>query len=134
MGMDQGLRRIVQVNALFSLAIGGLLAAMPDRVGEWLGVDISGWLRLLGAALVGHFVLLWWAQAQDDVSKWARLNLLAIAPYPILMIGLVVLGLVEKNSGTLLVLIDGAIVGGMAVVHWWLLRSPTEARARLIAP
>ena len=46
-----------------------------------------------------------------------RLNLAAIAPYPLLMVILVVTGLVDRPLGQLLVLVDGAVVGALAAVH-----------------
>lgn len=124
--MHRSLRLILRVNAVFSLATGMLLAVAPGTVGAWLGVTIDGWLRLLGIGLIGHFAVLWWAQARPDPRPLAKLNLLSIAPYPLLMIGLVAFGLVERNLGRGLVLVDGLIVGVIAWGHLRELKAPSS--------
>ncbi len=115
-------RNALAANAAFSLGTGLLLAIAPATVGGWLGVEVDGWLRLLGIALLGHAAMLAWAASQAETRKWAQLNLLAIAPYPVLMIGLVVTGLVSRPLGQGLVLADGVIVGAIAAMHWLGLR------------
>lgn len=116
------------VNAAFSLASGALIGLVPGTVGGWLGVDIDGWLRLVGLALFGHGVMLLGAVRQPDVAKWAKLNLMAIAPYPLLMIVLVATGLIDRPLGQVLALVDGAAI---AVIAGWLgksLREPAPVR------
>ena len=110
-------RLVLRANAVFSLGTGLLLAIAPATVGEWLGVSIDGWLRVLGLALVGHFVLLLWAASLPDVGPLARLNLLSIAPYPLLMIVLSV-AVIDRTIGQVLLLVDGAVVGSLAVALW----------------
>jgi len=78
----------LRINAGFSLLTGLLLAAVPGVVGDWLGVSIDGWLRLLGIALLGHVVVL-----------------------------LVISGVVSRPLGVGLVLVDAAVVGGIAMLH-----------------
>ena len=109
-------------NAVFSLGCGLLFVFSPATVSSWLGVDIDTWLRLFGVGLISHFAILMWAVKQPAVGKWAKLNLLAIAPYPLLMV--VAAGLVEK--GQALVLLDGAIVGAFAVMQWAGLRKMSQ--------
>ena len=108
-------------NAVFSLGTGLLLALVPGTVGGWLGVEVDGWLRLLGIALLGHAAILVWAKADgarhDRTRQWTLANLAAIAPYPALMVLLVATGLVDRPLGQALVLIDGAIVGAIALLH-----------------
>lgn len=116
-------RTALLANAAFSLATGLLLTLAPATVGEWLGVSIDGWLRVLGIALIGHGVILGWAASQAPVQPWVRLNLMAIAPYPLLMIGLVAFGAIDRGVGQALVLLDGLIVGLIAVAHWLGLRN-----------
>ncbi len=108
----------LRLNAVFSIATGLLLAATPSTVGSWLDVSLSGWLRVLGIALMGHAVLLIWASRQDSMRSWAKLNIAAIAPYPLSMIGLVATGLVDTGLGRAVVLLDGAIVGTLAFAQW----------------
>ena len=103
-------------NAGFSLAMGALLAVAPSTVGGRLGVDIDLWLRLFGIALVVHGAVLAWVVRQPRLETWTKLNLAIIAPYPLLMIGVVVGGLVDQ--GQALVLIDGAFIGAFALLQW----------------
>lgn len=110
-------------NGAFSFATGLLLAIAAPTVGDWLGVSIDPWLRALGIALIGHGALLSWAARLDPIKPWVRLNLMTIAPYPLLMIGLVIFGLVDRTTGQILVLLDGVIVGLLAVGHWLGLRN-----------
>lgn len=113
----------LRANAALSFATGALLAVAPSAVGGWLGVSIDGWLRLLGVALIAHGALLVWASQQEEIVSWVKLNLAVIAPYPLMMIGLVVTGLVDTSVGRSLVLLDGALVGLLARAHWTGLRT-----------
>lgn len=129
---DHPLARLgLAANAVFSLASGLLLTIAPDTVGGWLGVNIDGWLRLLGIALLAHAGLLALALRQPQIERWTRLNLAAIAPYPFLMIAVVGAGLVDK--GQALVLADGAIVGAIALTQWFGLRTIDEVTRPLPA-
>lgn len=116
-GTSTGGRLGLRLNALLSFATGSLFTIAPATVGGWLGVSIDGWLRLFGVALLGHAAVLAWAGSRDTIVGWLTLNLATIAPYPLLMIGLVVSGLVERPLGQALVLIDGALVATVAVVQ-----------------
>ncbi len=102
------------LNAAFSLATGLLLAISPSTVGGWLGLDIDLWFRLLGIGLVGHAGVLAWAINRPNVANLAKLNLLMIAPYPLLMI--VVASVIDK--GQALPLLDGVIVAAIALTQW----------------
>jgi hypothetical protein len=120
-------RTALRANAVFSLGTGLLLTVAPATVGGWLGVDIDIWLRLLGLGLLGHFAALLWMAQRPNPIPWARINLLMIAPYPLLMIGLAASGVVERTTGQTLVLLDGAVVGAIAIGHWLGIRaSQTE--------
>jgi len=112
-------------NAALSFATGLLLTAVPATVGDWLGISIDGWLGLLGLALLGHGVLLVWASAHASVLSWAKVNLAVIAPYPVMMIGLVASGLLDTSIGRALVLLDGTLVGLVAIAHWLGVRTAT---------
>ena len=118
------LRRALRANAAFSLATGLLLSAAPGTVGAWLGVDVDGWLRLLGLALLGHAAALAIATRLPDPTFPGRLNLAMIAPYPLLRIGLAATGLVDRPLGQALVLADGVIVGAIAIAHARALHQP----------
>lgn len=113
-------------NGMFSLASGLLLAILPGTVDDWLGFSAPGWLRLVGLGLIGHAAILFWAARRPDPAPWARLNLLAIAPYPLLMIGLVATGVIDRQLGQGLALIDGAIIAGIAGWHWASLRESRQ--------
>ena len=113
------------LNAAFSVASGVLLAAAPGTVGGWLGVSVDGWLRLFGVALIAHAALLLWVNNLADPIPLTRVNLAMIAPYPLLMIGLVVSGLVERPLGQALVLADGAAIAVFAFLQW---RAVRDAR------
>ncbi len=116
-GPHKLLRTAMAANAVFSLATGLQLVVAPSSVGDWLGVEIDGWLRLLGVALIGHAPILAFAISRPDPRPLGKLNLAMIAPYPLMMIGLVVSGIVEPAAGQALVLADGAIVGVFGVGH-----------------
>lgn len=118
MMLNMTLAAALRTNAAFSFATGLLLALAPETAGDWLGVSIDGWLRTLGLALLGHGALLVWASQQATIVNWAKLNVAMIAPYPVLMVGLVVSGLVDTGIGRGLVLLDGTIVGFLCVAQW----------------
>ena len=107
MANTQHLRSSLLANAAFSLGTGVMLAAASTSVSSWLGVSIDGWLRLLGIALVSHCAVLLWATSRESFNRLAALNLLAIAPYPLLMLILVAARMVETRLGIALVLLDG---------------------------
>ncbi len=115
--MISQLRPSLLANAAFSAASGALMLIAPSTVSGWLGLDIAGWLRLFGLVLVGHALLIVFLLPRLGVRRSAQLNLLAIAPYPFLMIAVVAAGLVERSLGQGLVLADGAIIGAVAVVQ-----------------
>lgn len=119
--MDTNNQQLLQLglhaNAAFSLATGALLAIAPATVGNWLGVEIDLWLRLLGLALIGHAGILAFVARQPQPESLAKLNLAMIAPYPLMMVALAVFGLVDGGTGQALVLADGAVVGITALVQ-----------------
>ena len=92
--MTSQLRSALIANALVSLASGGLMLITPGTVSSWLGLDIAGWLRLFGLVLIGHGALIAVLLPRFGVRQTALLNLVAIAPYPLLMVGVVVGSLV----------------------------------------
>jgi len=114
-------------NGAFSLVSGAFFAIAPGIVDGWLGFTASGWIRLVGLVLFGHGLILFWAARRHDRAKWARLNLLAIAPYPILLIGLVAGGVIDRTLGQGLALFDAAVVAAIAVWHFVSLREPRRA-------
>ncbi len=116
----------LRLNAAFSLATGLLLTAAPGAVGNWLDVSITGWLGVLGVVLIGHAGLLVWVSRQPSVATWAKLNVAAIAPYPLIMAGLIATGLVSTTLGRTLLLLDGAIVAAIAFAQWNGLRRSSE--------
>lgn len=129
--MTDRIRTQLRINAVVSFASGILLAGATATVAEWLGVTIDGWLRLLGVALVGHGVFLWWASLRQDGRFWTRVNLGLIAPYPVLMVTVVVFGLVDRPLGQAIVLLDGVVVAVMAVAQWSnLRRSPVATTSQ----
>lgn len=113
-------------NALFSLATGLLLAIAPATVGSWLGVEIDGWLRLFGIALVGHFFLLAAILAGSLPLTLAKLNLAMVAPYPLLLVGLIFGGVIDRTLGQGLALVDAAVVGFSALLQFRGLRNQEE--------
>lgn len=122
------LRVALVANAVFSFASGLLLLVAPGTVGGWLGVTIDGWLRLAGLVLLGHGALIVALLPRMQLQKIARLNLLAIAPYPILMIVLVATGMISRTLGQVLALVDGAAIAAIAAVLARGLRGPTLTR------
>lgn len=123
MNQSRVLNLSLTANAAFSALSGLLLTFFASPIGGWLGVSIDGWLRLLGLVLLGHSAILTWVLTQADNTRWAKLNLAAIAPYPLIMLGLVASGVVEPAAGQALVLGDGLIVGLFAISQWFGLRT-----------
>ena len=121
MDIPTTLRSTLQFNAAFSFASGVLLSIWPGSVDDWLGTSVSTWLRLFGIVLIGHALVILVVQRRDDIAGWARLNLLAIAPYPLCMV--VAALLVGSSLGVALVLIDGAIIGAIAATSYRGLRA-----------
>lgn len=117
------LKLALQLNAALSYIIGFALALSPRMIGGWLDVSIDGWLRLLGLVLISHGALLTWATRQPSITSWAKLNVAAIAPYPVIMVAVVAAGLVDVAFGQFLLLIDGVLVGMLAVAQWSGLRA-----------
>ncbi len=115
--MRRNLRTAMILSAVASLASGVLIAAAPSNVGDWLGVEIDNWLRLFGLVLVGHGALLLGALSKFDEMKLGKLNLLLIAPYPLLMVLLVATGRIDRRLGQGLALVDGAAIAGIAAMH-----------------
>jgi len=126
--MTSKLRPVLLFNAAFSAASGLLLLLAPSTVGGWLGVDIDGWLRLAGVVLIGHGALIVLLLGRLAVEQVAKLNLVAIAGYPLLMIVLVVTGLVDRSLGQVLVLVDGAIIAAVAALLFRGLQNLAPAR------
>lgn len=120
------LRLALRINAVASLATGLLLTAAPSVVAEWLGVSIDGWLRLIGVALLGHGALLLWIGEQPSIDFWAKLNLAAIGPYPLILLGLVLVGAVDTGIGRALLLVDATVVGLFAVAQFMGVRAATS--------
>lgn len=114
--MTQYLRPALLMNAGFSMLTGLLLAIAPGTVGDWLGVSIDGWLRLIGVALIGHAALITLLLPRMELRSLAKLNFAAIAGYPMLMLGLVLTGLIDRGLGQALAIADGAVVAGIATL------------------
>ncbi len=114
--MSPLLRPTLVFNASFSLLSGLLFLVAPGTVGGWLGIESSGWIRLAGLVLVGHAALIAALLPRMQIERVALLNLVAIAPYPLLMVALVGTGVIDRNLGQVLALADGAIIGAVAVV------------------
>jgi len=127
--MDTKLRLPLIINAVISFGSGVLLLAAPGIVGGWLAVDIDGWLRVIGAVLIAHGLMLGAGLSKMDMTTLAKLNLAMIAPYPVLMVVIVVTGLVSRPLGQGLVLLDGAIIAGIAAWHLRWLRGARSAAA-----
>lgn len=121
------LRPPLHTNGAFSLLSGVMLTFVPDRVADWLGVDPTLLIRLFGVVLLGHGLLLFWSAARPNPRPWTSMNVLAIAPYPLAMIGLVASGIVETSLGRALVLADGAIITAIALWQWRSLRGHSES-------
>ena len=111
------LRTALRANAGFSLSTGLLLTVVPASVAGWLGVETEGWLRALGVALLAHAAVLAVVARLDDPRPLGRVNLLAIAPYPLLLAATVVVGWVDRPLGVALLAVDGIVVGMIAVLH-----------------
>lgn len=126
--MTSQLRPALLMNAALSLATGALMLVAPRAVSSWLGLDIAGWLRAFGAALVGHAALIAFLLPRMELRRLGMLNVVAIAPYPLAMIGLVAGGFIDRSLGQGLALADGAAVGAIAVVHLLGLRNVESVR------
>jgi len=126
--MTPSLRPALHFNALLSLASGAALLLAPATIGGWLGIDGTGWLRLVGVVLVGHAALIMLLLPRLGLRRTATLNLLAIAPYPALMVLAVATGIIDRPVGVFLALLDGLVIAAVAAMLWVGLRSATPAR------
>jgi uncharacterized membrane protein YidH (DUF202 family) len=107
------LRTALALNAGFSIASGLLMSLAPAAIGTVVGVDATWFLRAFGLVLLGHAVILLGAVRLERVDSWAKLNLLAIAPYPPAMVAVAAF-VADDSTGRALVLADGLIVGFIA--------------------
>ena len=107
------LQTTLSSNAGFSAASGLVLLAVPEAIGSVIGVDVDWFLRLFGVALLAHAALLWFVVGRTDVARWAKLNLAAIAPYPVAMMA-VAATVADAGAGRALVLADGAAIAIIA--------------------
>ena len=112
--MNLPMRPILLFNAGFSVLSGLLLTAAPGTVGGWLGIQSDGWLRLAGLVLLSHGLLIAALLPRLELRQLAVLNLAAIAPYPLLMVGLVATDVISRDLGQTLALVDGAIIAAVA--------------------
>lgn len=118
---DSLIRLGITVNAALSLIVGALFVVGASAVGEALGVEIDGWIRLFGVVLIGHALILAWVRQVENPAPWTWLNLAMIAPYPLLMVALAVT-VIEPSGGKSLALLDGALVGTAALLQYLGLR------------
>ncbi len=107
--MSHELRLPLMANAIFGTASGLLL------------------LIGIGALILRHALIILALLPKVDTAKLAKLNLSMIAPYPILMIVVVVTGMVSRPLGQGLALLDGLIVAGIAAWHYKGLGSESSA-------
>lgn len=122
------LRAWLCANAVFSFTTGAVITAAPGSIGDQLGTDQTGLVRLAGVALVAYAVDL----VLVARTRWQRLG--RIAPIVVAADGTWVLGtilvliarLVEPSSGQLLLAAIGAAVGALALGQ---LRSLRHARS-----
>lgn len=114
MGTPSLLQTTLSSNAGFSAASGLVLVAVPEAIGSVIGVDVDWFLRLFGVALLAHAALLWIVVGRPDVARWAKLNLAAIAPYPVAMVAVAVT-VADGGDGRALVLADGVAIALIAV-------------------
>lgn len=108
----------LRTNAVCSLVTGSVLVIAPASAGEWLGVSLDGWLRLIGVGLVAHALGLSWASGRRDIGRWAKVNLALIVPYPLLLLGLVAVGRLDRSEGVVILLLDALLVTSLAVWQW----------------
>jgi hypothetical protein len=107
------LRTTLALNAGFSAASGLLLSLAPAAIGAVVGTDATWFLRAFGIVLLGHALILVGVIRLERLASWARLNLLAIAPYPLAMLAVAAL-VTDDSTGRALVLADALIIGLIA--------------------
>ncbi len=116
--MDNPLSTSLLLNAVLSAATGVALTLAPHTISRWLGHDIAGWLRLFGLALIAHFALLLWVRTRPNLRLWTRINLATVAPYPLLLLGILMANIVSETPGRLLLTADAAAVAAVATLQW----------------
>ena len=79
-----------------------------------MGVDVDWFMRGFGVALLAHAAVLWLVVRGVDIERWAKLNLAAIAPYPLTMV-VVAATAADGGGGRALVLADGIAIALLAV-------------------
>ena len=124
----QSIRAPMQLNAALSVVVGAVLVLAPNTVDALLALDRSAWLRGFGVILLVHAVALLWAAQHANRQRWAVLNLVAIAPYPLVLMVLAS-SIITSPEGRTVLLVDGLAVGAVALWHAVALRKNRTLRA-----
>lgn len=122
----------LRLNAALSLTTGLALATMPTAIGNLLALEVDVWLRLLGIGLLAHAAALVVVAWLDDPTRWVRINLAMVVPYPFLMLALAATS-VDTSGGRVLVVADGLAVAIVAWLQWTGVRRVRTARLGPVA-
>lgn len=121
------LRSALCANAIFSILTGIPLVFATHLSTATLGFKSAILLKLFGLSLLAHAVILFWAQKQDTIIKWTRVNLPIVALYPVLILILILTGQISGQLGTALAGADGLIVGLIAFWQYRAMKSLAQS-------
>ena len=119
------LRTTLSANAGFSAASGLVLTIAPDAIGRAIGVEADWLLTGFGVVLLAHAVILWIVVSKFEIERWAKLNLAALVPYPLLMV-VVAAAVADAPDGRALVLADGLAIAFLGAALFVGLRSSAD--------
>lgn len=109
------LPRALRVNALASLVTGLAGVLMSAPLAQTIGLIQGTSYQVIGGVLVGHAALLMWVTGRARIATWARRNIAALAAYVLLLLIVLVVGDIATPTGRTLVMLDAALVVGLAL-------------------
>lgn len=113
-------------NAVFSAFTGSLMVGPNFWFGNLLGTPHFDILRIFGLLLLCHAAILVFIVRRGAAPNWVKLNLVLIAPYPALIFIAVLTGFVKGPEGITVAVLDGLIVGAIAIWQFRALKDRPE--------
>ena len=119
------LPRALRLAALASWCLGWACLSLSTGLAETLGLPAPRAIQGFGMVLLAHCALLLWASGRAQIGYWARRNVLGLAIFAAVLVGLAVVH-VPTGLGRGIALAVAALVGGLARWHWRLLTARTD--------
>ncbi|MEJ6389098.1 hypothetical protein [Gymnodinialimonas ulvae] len=127
MTQPNALPRALRANALVSLVTGLAGVLMSAPLAQTIGLIQGTSYQVIGGVLVGHAALLMWVTGRARIATWARRNIVGLAAYMLGLLIVLVAGDIATPMGRTLVMLDGALVAGLAL---WQVRALSASTPR----